>query len=161
MVSKTLFVLSLAVYICGCTANTPADPGAAQKSYYGVWSGSSTATSSLNTAATLSISVTMANRAFTQILFPWRVFTPSGTLQSSYCGGDGVVTVPTAGSANTLTAQDSFSYTITTEPQYITLIQGAFQADGTLTGTASFTAQPAAAPYCGSATFSFTATKTS
>ena len=118
--------------------------------YDGRWVGFGRGTSSASTTATIDIDIQVSNGVITSLRAPWRIDTPSGTVESSFCGSTGVWpdTIPINGKSFSVIKVRSGFYTET--------IRGEFTSAHSLTGTATFV-NTGAPPRCLNATINWTA----
>jgi hypothetical protein len=130
---------------------TPTPTPAPPTTYDGSWTGGGTGSSSISTAATIDLTYQVSNGTITTLSASWRINTAPGTLQSSYCGG--------TGSATNLRIENG-SFVVSREDRiYSSTFRGTFTSPGVASGTAQFTRQSGAEPWCASATINWTAAR--
>lgn len=116
--------------------------GSPSSQYDGSWSGQGVG---------VDITFQVSNNIINSFTFQWKINTPPGTKESSFCGGNG-----RAGNIKI----DNNSFVLTSaNSNYSTKITGTFTSQNTVKGTAEFIRQSGAQPWCQSATLNWNGKK--
>lgn len=124
----------------------------------GTWRGGGTGTSNFNTRAEVQITLDVRGGFVVWLGFPWRIYTPAGTAESSYCGGaghGGHFRVPIMDKSFSILMQPAPGATGT---QYEIRVNGRFTSSSQVSGTIDFRrVGQGGQSYCGSALISWSA----